>query len=450
MRRGLAALLLLSVFGGAAQTAFGQYPYPYAPPVYGPMPYGPPPMMMPQTYYPPPMYPMPPAAAAPMYQMPPPAPPRPTVFVYGPVDGGSLSAKKAITTPEDAGLMLPSADKSTTVTPTQGSAPQPFDPSGIRKTQLDLDACGPFGCPADGPCDEPGGKDRPVRGHGRFIGEIGAYFLVPFVGNRAAFTTTTGASSGTTDFQRPVAFGPRASVGYLFHTGWGARVNYWYLHGSTNESVSSGDAATTIATPLAAPFQLTSPSATLLQGLGSDQFKFGQRLDVNVVDVEILKECQIFDATFLFSVGARYARILQTYTASRTNAGGNTDTESITAESNFQGWGPTTSVEFIHRLGSTNLCFYANGRSSFLFGTNRFNQDYTTFNTAVSNQVRDSRSATILEAEMGLQYGCNIGHCYFFVRAGGVYQRWFDVGSPVGPNGDLSFVGGTARMGIVY
>ena len=56
----------------------------------------------------------------------------------------------------------------------------------------------------------------------------------------------------------------------------------------------------------------------------------------------------------------------------------------------------------------------------------------------------------IVEAEIGLQYGCCIHNCYVFFRAGGVYQRWFDVGSPISASGDLSFVGGTARVGIVY
>jgi major outer membrane protein len=463
MRRGFATLLFLSILGSTASTAFGQYPYPYAPPVYGPMPYGPPPMMMQQPYYPPP----------PMYQMAPPPPPRPTVYVYGPLTEPARPMTSRPVAATDAGQMLPSTDEATrpkpSVTPAQNTTPaqEPIEAPSLSK-MLGLDACGPFGCPDDD-CDRPG-RAPPVHGHGRFIGEVGVYFLAPFVSNRTAFTSTSGTISGNTDFPRVVDFGPRASLGYLFHSGWGFRANYWYLHGAANQSVQNSDPTSVIATPLAAPFQLSSPSATLAQGLGADQFNFAQRLDINVADAEILKECQVFDATFLFSVGARYARILQTYSASRNNTGGangagtvNVDNESVTSGSRFEGWGPTTSLEFIHRLGRTNVSFYASGRASFLYGIDHFDQNVasqrnsvsptgtpTFASTANSSVNKDSRMMTIVEAEIGLQYGCCIHNCYVFFRAGGVYQRWFDVGSPISASGDLSFVGGTARVGIVY
>jgi hypothetical protein len=315
-----------------------------------------------------------------------------------------------------------------------------FEDSGIGGMQFDIDDCGPFSCPKDGPH----GRTPPVRGHGKFIGEVGAYFLVPFFGNRQAFSTTVGTTTTTHNFPRVLDFGPRASIGYLFHSGVGFRANYWYLHAAANQSISNGDAGTTLATPT--PLPVISPSATLLQGLGADQFAFTQSVNVNVVDAEMLKECQVFDTTFLLSFGARYARLHQHYSATRTNAGG--DFEFLATGSRFAGWGPTTSLELIHRIGASNFSWYASGRGSFLFGVNRFTQDYQ---GAVNRTYEsDTRCATIVEAEMGLQYGCNVGHCYLFVRAGGVYQRWFDVGTPVGSNGDLTFAGGTARVGIVY
>jgi hypothetical protein len=429
MRRGLAAILYLAILGGTASNVFGQYPYPYPPPGYGPMPYGPPPTMMQprQPYYPP----------ARQWQPPPPPAPTPTVFVYGPLTGPTHPVAAIATQPggDDTPMI-----KSNVAIAQETTSESPLYPTGIRSMQIDPEGCGPFGCPDDGPH----GRTPPVRGHGRFIGEVGAYFLVPFYGNRQAYSTTVGTTNTASNFPRVMDAGPRTSVGYLFHSGFGFRANYWYLHAAANQSISNGDAGTTLATPT--PLPIISPSATLQQGMGADQFTFGQSVNVNVVDAEMLKECHVFDNTFLLSFGARYAQVHQLYSATRTNVGG--DFESLTTGSRFAGFGPTTSLEFIHRLGSSNVSFYASGRASFLFGVDRFTQDYQgAVNTTYES---DTRCATIVEAEMGLQYGCNVGCCYLFVRAGGVYQRWFEVGTPVGSNGDLTFVGGTARVGIVY
>lgn len=435
MRRGLTAFLFLALLGGSA---FAQGPYPYAPPVYGPMPYAPqaygpmpyapPPMMMPRPYYPP----------QPMWQPPPPAAPRPTVYVYGPLTAPQpISPVASQTTGEEA-------PKSKSNGVTEDSTPQaPLDPTGTRGLHYDIEGCGPQGCGPDG---EPH-RIPPVRGHGRFIGEVGAYFLVPYYGNRQAFSTTVGTTSTATNFSREIDAGPRASIGYLFHSGFGFRANYWYFHGDANESISNGNAGAAISTPLLAPFQALSPSAALTQGLGADRMAFTQSVDVHVVDAEMLKECPVLDTTFLLSFGARYARVVQSYSATRTNGG---DFEAIHSNSRFAGWGPTTSLELIHRLGGSNLAVYASGRGSFLFGVDRFEQGRQGQGFVDYGYESQTRCATIVEAELGLQYGCSLGHGFAFIRVGGVYQRWFDVGSPVGSNGDLTFAGGTVRLGIVY
>lgn len=480
MRRGLPIVILVMVLGSLASPAFGQYPYP---PAYPPMPYGPP-------AYGPPMMPMPYYQPAPMWQ--PPAPPRPNVIIYGPLTAPEAPKPRPAPAPMPVQQPTPrpvatSAAKTAKSDIVQVQATSPpralIEKSPIKRTQMVVpDACGPTGCddgllcpayaPCDyGPCDPVYGKPPPaVRGHGRFIGEVGAYFLVPFTDSRLAYTTTNPIFTGGEDFPRTTYFGPRGSFGYMFHTGWGVRANYFYLTGSVNRSVTNTDLTTQIVTPLAAPFEIVSPSLTLQQGIGADQLSFRQRLELQVADAECLREMQWMDMTFLFSFGGRYARLLQDYSASRNNPGGfnglttvNIDREDLTSSSRFEGWGPTGSIELVCMLGKSNLSAYTNFRGSYLWGVHRYSQDYNAQRHSVSNTgvptfddvgvnhlLTDRRTIGIAEAEGGLQYGCDVGRCYFFTRAGAVYQRWWDVGHPTAADGSLNFLGGTVRVGVTY
>src|SRR5207302_396057 len=118
---------------------------------------------------------------------------------------------------------------------------------------------------------------------------------------------------------------------------------------------------------------------------------------------------------------------------------------------------------FLHPLGKSCFALYGNVRGSCLWGVNRFSQvehvqrtsvDATgvpTFlDTTINSYEHSHREVGILEAEFGLQYGQRCGPCYIYGRIGAVYQRWFDVGNPTSASGDLSFIGGTARVGIAY
>lgn len=513
MRRRMALVFLVSALGSLTPSAFGQYPYRPSAPVVGPYtPYGPPMMGSPMVA--PPGYgPMPPYGPPPVLPY---HPARPNVIIYGPLTDTDAPPTRPV--PSKATKVLPPATpttvtqaanknaKSTGVTQVQATVPSPTKTTaataskqgvvqaqapaktiaeavGIRRTQhIVPDSCGAAGCDdclacpdvgpcGYGPCDPVYGKPpAALRGHGRFLGEVGSYFLVPLYDSNLAYTTTDALNTGATNFPQVVHFAPRVSVGYLFHTGWGLRANYWYLQGSGSASVTNADINRQIVSALPPPFQIVSPSQTLQQGIGADQMSFSREIELHVADVELLKEWQLMETTFLFSAGARYARIHQSYSASRNNPGGfngqttvNIDREDLDSSTRFEGWGPTGSVEFIHMIGKTNLAFYSNLRGSFLFGVSRYSQDYNAQRNSVDNTgvptfanttngalATDRRVVSIGEAEAGLQYGIRFHRAYVFGRAGAVYQRWWDVGSPTSQDGSLSFLGGTARIGITY
>ncbi|MBM3994896.1 MAG: hypothetical protein FJ303_12195 [Planctomycetes bacterium] len=468
MRRGFAWVLGVAAILGATSTASAQYPYPYAPMPYGPMPmparpmhYSPAPMMMPP---------------APMWQAP--TTRNTNVFIYGPLDGTptpppnplmygqpqprptkSAEPKKDAQAKEPAsGVVQPQGTFVSRMLPTYSKAELP--PSHACAGADCGPACGPTGC-------GPAPYEPPMRGKGHFIGEVGAFFLVPLTNSRSAYNVTAGGATTTTDFQRQLDWGPVASLGYVFHTGWGVRGSYQYLRGSTSLSTANADPAVGITTPFAA-FPVASPGATLLAGLGVDQYNFTQRLERHIADIEAIREGHFLDTTLLFSVGARFARLAQSYNAIRRNAGGTNgavsvalDREELDSYNRFEGWGPTVSFEIIHPL-RCGFSLYGNVRGSFLWGTDKFTQTYhnenRTTNAGVPNfidtttvaETYDVRYASIFETEFGIQYGHRLGRCYFYARAGGVYQHWFDVGNPTNSTGNMSFVGGTLRMGISY
>ncbi len=486
MRRGVALLVSLSVVGWLTPSLFGQYPYPYAPPVYQPAP-------MPYGYYPP--------APMPGYYPPAPMPGNyppasgPRVFVYGPLEDPQPApvqpAPKKL--PDAVKTAKPAAAPAKTgATParsgvTQAQAttnPAAKDAAPVARTSFlaaiptlpTFGACGPEGC-GGGCCD--GGdsgcptcipRDPPRLGHGQFIGEVGANILVPYPSPRQAYNTTTAGVTANSDFAHDADAGPFVSLGYLAHNGWGVRADYWYLNGSQTQTAANGSVNTVVGTPLGSNFQFTSPSATLQQGIGNDLYSFGQALTLNVADLEVLKEAQVMDTTFLFGTGVRYARVVQTYSATQSNPGGANgivtvalDQQDANASNVFEGWGPTLSLEVIHAIPRSCFSIYGNVRGSFLWGNDTFTQSLRNQNntvtvagaanpidTTTSTTVVNHREVSIGEAEVGLQYGGRCGPCYVFVRAGASFQRWWDVGSPSSGNGNLSFIGGVARVGVSY
>lgn len=478
MRRRFAIMMCLPILGWLTPTVFGQYPYPYAP--VPPMPMYPPtygaPIYPPMPYYPP----------APMWQPPPAA--KPNVIIYGPLTPIDERPRPAANIQQGAPNTAAKKDANTDIRQVQATLPADRlpdtlpakrDGNPVRRTNYASEGCGPacadgLACPEYGPCDPYCGEiptPHAVRGHGRFIGEVGAYFLVPYADGRVAYSTTIGTNNSNTDFPRATYFGPRGSIGYMFHTGWGIRLNAWYLQGSVHTSIGNSDPNTTITTALAPPFQILSPSATLQQGIGADQFTFTQQMRLNVEDIECIKEWQWLGCSFLWSLGGRQARIVQDYSAVRNNPGGfntattvNVDREFSDSSSTFNGWGPTTSIEFLCMLGKSNLSVYTNLRGSYLWGVHTFQQNYNAQRNSVDNTgvptfvdisnsryASDSRAVPIGEMEAGLQYGAScFGRCYLFFRGGVVYQRWWDIGSPTSADGALSFLGGTARIGLTY
>jgi hypothetical protein len=492
MRRGSYYLFAAAALAWLTPSVNAQYPYPYGPPVYAPMPpYGyPAPMVRPPMYAPPPM--MPP----PGYYYPPPMMQRPPVYLPPDIVGppvysyGPLQPETRIPLVAPAPAPPPPAKQAATATAIPTRLP-PRD-TVIKTTQAVTDGCATGGClpnvAAPGACATgtclPNACDTGVCGDacngcppphapaphplGHWIGMVGVNFLVPRPDSRLAYTT----NGATTNFPDQVMYAPYFSLGYITHSGWGVRSDFWYTHSNSTVTATNNDPTTAVATAGTPPFQLASPGPALQLGIGADQFNIVRSFDFKVGDLEVVKECSVFDLFFLLGGGVRYANITQKYSALRTNGGGfdptgtsfvAIDRETLFMQSRFQGAGPTFCVELVHPIHNSCVSFYGTLRSSVLFGTDQFQQLHTSQTVATTAGVTtvtappadvsetDRHVSTYsLEAETGLQIGRRCGHCYVFGRVGALYSRWWDIGTPVSSTGSMDIYGGTLKLGIVY
>jgi Legionella pneumophila major outer membrane protein precursor len=487
MRRNCTCVLAVAVLGWLSPSVFAQYYYnPYSPPMYNPAPgygYANPMMMRPPAYYYPPMPMQQPAYYPPMQQQPAyyyPSRNSPTMYNYGPL----LTDAPAPKTTNGSAKSIPALPSGIAKT------------NGITRTDAQVDGGCPGGCAPGAPlpnvhgpascgdgCNSCGDACNdscapkvplaPLHPCGHFFGMVGLEFLVPYPQNRTAFSTTgAGAATTSTNFTQQVDYAPTATVGYVCHNGWGIRGDFLYLHANTTLTTSNADPTAVITTPGTAPFLLVSPSATLAAGIGTDQFTFTRSYDFKLADLEVVKECGIFDMFFTFGAGARYAEVTQSYTATRVNIGGvnaagtvavTADHEDLGFRSLFHGMGPTLSMEFFHPIKGSCFSFYGTIRGSALFGVEQFHQEHNAQNvvtmipgapvsTAFSSITDSSthRTVPMVDSELGIQIGKRFGHCYLFGRVGAVYNRWWDVGNPVASTGSLDIVGGTAKLGIIY
>jgi hypothetical protein len=423
----------------------------------------------------------------PQYQM-----PRPAYYYGQPAQPQPMYSYTPATPPKLNTFGPVPVDASTAPATTTGSrSPAPGQPANgvvrtnAAQTDVALEGCGPEGCPTGACTDDCGVCKKmlplplpPPNPSGHFIGIVGLEFLVPFPAQRTAYTTSTPTSSSTTSFAHDLDYAPFFSLGYVFHNGWGIRGDFWFMHGNSNALVGNSNPNVSIATPPSTdpaitgqPFQIVTPSTTLLAGIGTDQFTFSRSFDFKVADLEVVREYNLFDSFFLFGAGARYAMISQGYSATRTNGGGTNpatgtivtlDQENLSFLSRYEGMGPTVSFEMVHPIHGTCLSLYGNVRGSWLFGTERFHEDYLlsnasivggvsqVVNTVFLNENAANRTVPVLDLEAGIQAGWRCGPCYVFGRVGAVYSHWWDIGSSYGSTGSLDLVGGTVKVGIIY
>jgi len=322
-----------------------------------------------------------------------------------------------------------------------------------------------------------------IEPDGHFVAGAGVYLIKPFFDSNPAFHTSTTAASGSglhltsatatqyQDFDYDLGAAPLIWVGYVGGDGLGVRGRWWtFDQGSRFNAVNDDSSGATVITS-AAPQGLSihSPGTALGLALAPDTLAFNSNLRLNVWDLEATQDLHLGCWGLTLSGGARYVHMSQDYNAFRANPGGTAptvfiseDAESVQSGHNFNGAGPTVSLEARRALGDTGLVLYGLTRGSLLFGSGKQQTALTRevtgtsrgtpFDLLVTSDSVASRDdfVPIIELEVGAEYGMDFGRCHPFIRTGLVGQTWFGAGNATNVTGNFGFLGLSATAGANF
>lgn len=496
MRRGIVYLCAAAVVSWLPPCVFAQY-YPLiAPPGYGAAMPPPPGYGYPgPTYYPP------------VYQ----PYPTQTQNYYSPVQQQQTRTQSAYQQPASGSSVSKTTPAASTGASEPSSGPAQQSPPANGDAGCDVpSAYGNGGrAPWEMRCMVPPAPCQPPQYNHNFFVNIGANGMGLLLANPAAYGTGTyntktftfSGPTSTTNFAEPVLWGPAFEIGYVLENGWGLRGDGWYMSGSDHTTLSNGNPGTAIFSPLTTPnasginqvigtspvstlaaqygtqFAL-SPNGLLSQAVGTattpDQITISRYFSFAVADVELICQWNIANVFFTFGIGGRYANARQSYNATSNNFTFNGASSAIPVEQttvssscNFQGVGPTFSLQTVFPILGDCLAFYGNVRGSVLYGQQefiqRFNDEFATNgaiglptgagNTALpySSQTISTLTVPVFDLELGIQFSTPLTRgCILFGRAGFVTSYWWGVGNPTSISGNLDLAGGTLKLGIVY
>jgi hypothetical protein len=372
--------------------------------------------------------------------------------------------------------------------------------SVITATSLRADPPPPPAFPTTGPADvvlpaqetqTPPGPPMPAEAFGgvdslteyrprwKLLAGGGFDLAIPFVQNNRAFTAVMPSGGQTvttsTDFGNPLAVAPRFWLGVVMPNGWGFRTSYWHFDQTQNLTTAlDGSSPTDASIFSASPLGVGIGAGTFLLAPGnSDVLATSGRLNVTSLDFELTKEIDAGRMFLLFSGGARYARVAQSYDATVTNTANdfftNAQVDQLHSFQRFVGGGPTLALQGWYPLGQSSFSIYAKARGTLLIGSTRLFADASRvqvangmFSDASLGNVSACHNLAVPvgELELGMQWSRSFGRFLPFLRVGVNGQTWFNAftsntvslgnGDSANLNSNLSFFGVTFQAGLNY
>jgi hypothetical protein len=284
----------------------------------------------------------------------------------------------------------------------------------------------------------------------------GVMFLKPHWDSNPAIYEIDGNALRNVDFDHDFEAAPFGWVGYVGDTGFGVRARWFeFDHSSDVSFIGNGDQAL----PFLFPIGLL--TADLLDGAAVDVLS---NLNLDVWDFEATQTICHGCWTWQGSAGVRYLHISQRYDLL---AGPPTSVPLqqavFTSGHNFNGVGPTLSLEGRRAVGCTGLSFYGNARGSILFGESEYDAviagGLAFDNPPVQLLLSSWAPVSIVELELGADYRVPVGMYTFFARGALVGQFWQGVGNaaaidssgiPADRSANLGLWGTKTEVGIAY
>lgn len=237
---------------------------------------------------------------------------------------------------------------------------------------------------------------------------------------------------------------PKIWLGWVGASGFGGRARYWIFdhEGDTSTLAPQGDSGAEAWVPDA--------GYLFASGLFGETLVVGDSLKVYTVDLEITQQMHFLPASFQFGGGLRIAGIETTYHAQVLDDQAAV-TEGLLFERNFEGAGPTMSLEYRREIATSGFAVLAGLRGSVLFGERTaVGQETDLFWDEVDiTSTHDNTSVLgIGEVELGLEYARQLDWGRAFFRGTYEGQLWLDGGTPNSTEGDLGFEGFGLAVGF--
>jgi hypothetical protein len=280
-------------------------------------------------------------------------------------------------------------------------------------------------------------------------------FLKPHFDNGTAFLSSQNgeianrSNAVSHEFDYDYDLSTRIFLGYTNDCGLGFRTRYFhYDHDSSTPSVTV-PAIGDIETPAIQPY-LGSGQHFFMDNGGASTFRAGSSLELQSWDLEATSQLTFCRSLVTVGCGLRYLLNEQRYSVDAIHANGHIQ-ESLFNEHDFEGIGPTFSVELLRPFSCCScLSMYCNVRGSALFGESdqEFRKVDGTTGVTTETFARSGAddSVYIGEIGMGLQYDRGI----FYGRAGMEGQYWHSAGGPTTTDTDIGLLGLTLTLGLNY
>lgn len=321
--------------------------------------------------------------------------------------------------------------------------------------------CAPDGCGLESACCQP-----ECNNGGCYV-MYESVIVAPHFGTNTAYVIDN-SDNDTADTMKNVQFdwdleySPRIELGYISpctNVGWRAR--YWHFeHSNGVRAVNNTDADDVFnVEPQDDPdIQINVDDGDILESTHS--------LALRVFDLEGMRRAGSNGTTFTGSAGLRYVRMDQTLNAGDFDGANGNLLDSLRYRHNFEGIGPTCSVEALRRIRCSNWGVFGNLRGSLLYGTSDIDAVDYNYPSGTVNQKYDMHNPRdlmgVAETQLGVDYRrcCSSGHT-LFLRAAWELQYWANGGSGNGQHGDdddripntetdMGFMGVTASAGVDF
>ncbi|WP_236625151.1 Lpg1974 family pore-forming outer membrane protein [Rhodopirellula sp. SWK7] len=226
--------------------------------------------------------------------------------------------------------------------------------------------------------------------------------------NTSALIVETNDGYSQVMFPWKLKHSPRVEFGVMPAAGkLGYRMRYWQFDHST--SFHAGDANGIIPVGTWGTVGYLAEDGDIVTGVDLvEEGDFRSTVRADVIDMEVQRSLSLPIEIF---AGLRYARIKQGYLA-RTNEALLGTPDTVAAQTEFRGIGPTVAMRFNHQLPLNRLSLFADARGALLFG----NQEYSVVDSAndllqTMNAIGvqdwsdlSNSMATSAELKFGIQY----------------------------------------------